>query len=70
MKQQLNALVKIGEKLALLLMGTAALTLSLIDSRFETLRLYIQVIGIVCLLFALIPMAWAYIQANWPTDKK
>lgn len=68
--KQLQALVKISEKVTLLIVGSTALAVSVIDPRFETLKLAVQASGAICLLFALVPMVWAYAKANWPTDKK
>lgn len=69
-KKQLQALVKIGEKILLLLVGAAALTLSILDPRFETLRSAIQVTGALCLILGLSPMVTAYVKANLPKVEK
>lgn len=69
-KKQLQALVKIGEKMLLLIVGATALALSVLDARFETLRLAVQVTGLLCLVLGLAPMVWAYVKANLPKVEK
>lgn len=61
---------KILEKIALLLVGGAALTVSILDPRFETLRSGIQICGGFCVLLGLVPMVWEYIKATLPTKSK
>lgn len=65
-KKQAKALVTIGEKVLLLVAGAAALALSVLDPRFETLKLAVQLVGALCVIFGLAPMVWAYIKATLP----
>lgn len=64
-KKQIKALVTIGEKVLLLGAGALALALSILDPRFETLKLAMQLIGTLCVIVGFAPMAWAYIKAIW-----
>lgn len=73
LKQQLVAVKSISEKVLLLLVGAAALAASVLDPRFETLKLGLQVLGAVCFLLGISPMVWQYVKAQWPkadTKKK
>lgn len=69
-KKQLQAIVKIGEKILLLGVGAALVALSILDSRFETLKLGVQIAGVLCLVLGLSPMIWAYVKANMPKREK
>lgn len=65
-KEQFLAVVKIGEKIAMLAMGATAVSVSVLDPRFQTLKTGLLAVGIICLFLALVPMIWAYIKNNWP----
>lgn len=66
LKQQLVAVKSISEKILLLSVGVAALAFSILDPRFETLRLGLQGCGLICFLLGISPMVWQYVKATWP----
>lgn len=64
-----QATLKIGEKFLLVIVGTGALGLSVIDARFENIKLMVQVMGAVCFAFGFVPMFWSFVKASWPKGK-
>lgn len=67
---KIQASIKIAEKVTLLVVGAAALIVSVVDPKFATLRIAVQASGALCLLLSLFPMILAYCKNNWPVDKK
>lgn len=68
--ENFKAIWNIIQTILLLVAGAAALTLSMLDGRVENIKLAVQILGAVCVVFGLTPMVIEYVKANWPKGKK